>query len=91
MEFKKWYEYFFNPYIYHTPVYYCKTFIIRINYYSFNVVKQKALTRMNNINLQVIETVDYLIDVGVDEVHVCSDTTEDDVGDFEIRDEGLEI
>ena len=69
------------------PVYYCKTFIIRINYYSFNVVKQKALTRMNNINLQVIETVDYLIDVGVDEVHVRSDTTEDDVGDFEIRDE----
>ena len=42
---------------------------------------------MNNINLQVIETVDYLIDVGVDEVHVRSDTTEDDVGDFEIRDE----
>ena len=39
---------------------------------------------MNNINLQVIETVDYLIDVGVDKVHICSDTTEDDVGDFEI-------
>ena len=42
---------------------------------------------MNNINLQVIETVDYLTDVGVDEVHVRSDTMEDDVGDFEIRDE----
>ena len=37
---------------------------------------------MNNINLQVIRTVDYLIDVEVDDVHVCFDTTEDDVGDI---------
>ena len=47
------------------------------------MVKREALTRMNNINLQVIKTVDYLVDVGVDEVHVRIDTTEDDVGDFE--------
>ena len=34
---------------------------------------------MNNINRQINRTVDYLIDVEVDGVHVCNDTTVDDV------------
>ena len=37
---------------------------------------------MNSVNLQVYRTVDYLIDVGVDDVHVCSLTTVNDVCDF---------
>ena len=45
---------------------------------------------MNSVNLQVYRTVDYLIDVGVNDVHVCSLTTEDDGVDFE-RWEVLEI
>ena len=39
---------------------------------------------MNNINRQINRTVDYLIDVEVDRVHVCNDTTADDVD--EVRD-----
>ena len=39
---------------------------------------------MNNINRQINRTVDYLIDVEVDGVHVCNDTTADDV--YEVRD-----
>ena len=38
---------------------------------------------MNNVNLQVYRTVDYLIAVEVDDVHVCSLIAEEDVCDFE--------
>ena len=44
---------------------------------------------MNNINRQISRTVDYLIDVEVDGIHVCNDTTVDDVD--EVRDGVLEI
>ena len=43
---------------------------------------------MNNINRQINRTVDYLIDVEVDGIHVCNDTTVDDVD--EVRDGVLE-
>ena len=37
---------------------------------------------MNNINQQIVRTVDYLIDVEVDEVHVYVCTKIDDGDDF---------
>ena len=39
---------------------------------------------MNNSNRQINGTVDYLIDVEVDGIHICNDTTVDDVD--EVRD-----
>ena len=49
-----------SPYFYLTPVYYCKTFTWRVNYYRFYVVKQEGFITDEQRNLQIYQNMNYL-------------------------------